>query len=170
MAFTVEDGTGVAGANAYTAVADVDAYWLDRANSTWAAAETAAKQAAIITATDYIELRFRKRFLGYREFEAQPLSFPRLNLYDNDGELIEGIPDRLKYAVAEYALRALSAALLPDPTFDDRGLKVKSKREKVGPIEEETTYEGGIAIYRPYPSADLYLSEYLAPSGRVIRG
>lgn len=103
---------------------------------------------------------------------AQPLSFPRLDLVDSDGFRINGIPDRLKEAGAEYAVRAVAANLLPDPTVDDTGRAVIRKKERVGPIEEETQYAGGgvvSQIFRPYPAADRLLAELLKPGGRVIR-
>lgn len=103
----------------------------------------------------------------------QPLSFPRVELYSNDGRAVVGIPLKLKMATAEYAVRAVAAALHPDPTVDPRYLPVTKKREKVGPIEEETTY-GAASAYPivPYPAADNLLAEYVAASGQssVIRG
>ena len=171
MAFTVEDETGLATANAYISVAEFEAYWDDR-GFVHSSYNSAAKQTAIIKATDYIENRYRTRFKGSREFnETQNLSFPRVRLYDEDGNLVSGLPKRLKYATAEYAKRALIAELAPDPTVDDTGQRVVRKREKVGPIEEETQYveAGAINIFKPYPAADLLLQEYIAPAGRTMR-
>lgn len=171
MAFTVEDETGLEDANAYISLAEFKAYWDDRGYD-YSSITDENIQIAIIKATDYIENRYRKRFRGTREFTAQALSFPRLRLYDEDGRLVEGLPTRLKNATAEYAKRAITAELAPDPTIDDRGQKVTRFREKVGPIEEETQYSeaGGIAIYRPYPAADALLQEYIMPAGgRTMR-
>lgn len=103
----------------------------------------------------------------------QPLSFPRFNLLDREGLDVRGIPEKLKQATAEYAVRAATTNLMPDPVIDDTGRAVTSKREKIGPIEEETKYADGAAIstlLRPYPAADRLLSEYVASTGRVIRG
>jgi len=103
--------------------------------------------------------------------KRQPLSFPRLDLFDRDSIRITGMPERLKQAVAEYAVRSRSATLRPDPTVDDTGAEVTLKREKVGPIEEETRYrEGGrIATAKPYPAADTLLQEFLQISGILLR-
>lgn len=108
---------------------------------------------------------------------AQPLSFPRLRLFDREGFVVLGIPARLKQAVAEYAVRAVSTTitLMPDPTIDATGRAVVLKREKVGPIDVTTQYSEGGAIsqlIRPYPAADRLLAEYVTGvgSGRVIRG
>lgn len=104
--------------------------------------------------------------------EPQSLSFPRLRLFDREGLSVLGIPTQLKHATAEYAVRAVSAALMPDPTIDATGRSVTRKRERVGPIETDIQYEGGGAISQlihPYPAADRLLSEYVTSSGRVIR-
>ena len=102
----------------------------------------------------------------------QPLSFPRIGLYDRDGNPIIGVPERLKYATSEYSVRARAAALAPDPTVDDYGGTVQSLREKVGPIETETAYVSGTAgsgTIPSYPAADRLLSDYLRPAGVVVR-
>lgn len=102
--------------------------------------------------------------------ESQPLSFPRARLYDRAGRLVVGVPRRLKEAVAEYAVRAHAASLLPDPTLDASGRVVLSKREKVGPIEEATTYAAhGERQIVVYPAADALLTPYLTPGGGVFR-
>ncbi len=105
--------------------------------------------------------------------EPQALSFPRLQLFDREGLAVLGIPTRLRHATIEYAVRAALTALMPDPTIDATGRTVTRLKEKIGPIETDTTYEGGAAISQllhPYPAADRLLSEYVAPTGRVFRG
>jgi hypothetical protein len=69
--FTVEDGSGVVGANAYLSVVDADDYHAGRANPAWSSADLAAKQAAIVKATDHIELIFGERFIGQRASQEQ---------------------------------------------------------------------------------------------------
>jgi len=93
MAFTPEDGTGVADANSYTTDTFADGYFADRNNTTWSAADTASKQTALIKATDYIELRFRDRWKGILAPEATTLSFPRQYMYNRKGELIDFTTD-----------------------------------------------------------------------------
>lgn len=176
MAFTVEDGTGVADANSYTTDTFADAYFADRNDATWAAADTVSKQTALIKATDYIELRFKDRWKGILAPEATTLSFPRQYMYDRKGQIIDfatdGIPTDIQKATAEYALRALSADLLPDPTVADSGQAIKRTFDKVGPIETEVEYEGGASrpdLIRPYPTADRLLLFWIAGAGGVIR-
>lgn len=104
---------------------------------------------------------------------SQPLEFPRINLFDRNRQLVSGIPTKLQHAVAEYAVRAVAAVLLPDPTMDPTGRTVIEKMEKVGPIETQTRYEEGAALSQvlyPYPMADNLLKEYVMSTGGVIRG
>lgn len=302
MAFIVETGSGIPGANALASVAFVDAYLADRGRSTengWSGLSDTVKKQKIVAGTDYIEQRFGQEFRGekanldvegreasgtltltvlpldgstivigqktYRMVDAlenpddiligadvaetnaniaaainlddgagetyeehtlanyealavdqvsevdivalttgesgnliafsttivgatatgsgfltggvdegeQPLSFPRVDLYSNDGRAVVGVPLKVKMATAEYSVRAAAAALTPDPVVDDRYLPVLKKREKVGPIEEETQYGASNGSYIvPYPAADALLAEYLEPTGQaeVIRG
>ena len=297
MAFLVEDGSGVIGANSLMTVAEVTTYLTDRArNTAWDAATTADQQAALIEATDYIEQRFSSRFKGQQSvscqkyargqlvFTAQPsatdivtigstvytfqttlssaydvligtniddtltnlaraiiadadyagddfhagtvahpdvtaattyglailvtadfigedgnniasttdvtgatwtsatllggndrgltqsLSFPRDYLYDRTGSVVIGVPEKVKWAVAEYASRALSATLLSDPTVDATGNAVQSKFEKVGPLETKTSYfGGGTQTLGVYPAADQFLVEFLYPRGVTFK-
>lgn len=101
----------------------------------------------------------------------QPLEFPRADLYDRQGNLVEGIPDRVQEATCEYAYRANSAALAPDPTVDATGLQVTGSRSKVGPIETQTTYssESSVQITKPYPAADRLLQEYVKSGSSFVR-
>ena len=102
---------------------------------------------------------------------SQALSFPRLGLYNWSGRKVEGVPLKLKQAMAEYADRVRTATLDPDPVFDDQGGSITKLREKVGPIEVETEYSDGThgrVLIRPYPAADRLLDEYVQPAG-VIR-
>ncbi len=173
MAFTVEDGTGeVAGANSYASVEEFEAYWDDRGFDHTVYTEPQIEY-ALVKATDYIELRFRNYFLGYRVVREppQPLSWPRAGVVAH-GVLVEGIPDQLKRATNEYAKRALELDdLAPDPGgYDSTGGLIKVRERKVAAIEEKTEYEvGSGALLRPYPAADSLLEEYIAGAGGVIR-
>jgi|SRR6056297_1543874 len=102
---------------------------------------------------------------------TQPLEFPRNYLYDSSGIIVDGIPEKLKMAISEYASRAIAASLLPDPTYDPNGRLITRETKQVGPIKTETRWtEGGdIVITRKYPFADRMLREYLTGAGGVIR-
>ncbi len=101
----------------------------------------------------------------------QPLSFPRISLQDRDGIAIIGMPERLKFATAEYAVRSRLKILAPDPTRDALGGNVIRLSKKVGPISKDITYQSGTAnsgTLPSYPAADRLLTEYLSAQG-VIR-
>lgn len=175
MAFTVEDGTGVAGANAYITLAYANAYHTERGNAGWTGTDT-VKQQAIVRATDYVETRWGPSFRGIPEFPDTPqgLSFPRLHIYDAYGCEIEGVPEKtLQRAVAEYALRALTAALMPDPARPETGTSgpVTALREKVGPVESETRYAFGLVTPAmiSMPAADRLVRQLIWQQGGVYR-
>lgn len=166
MAFTVQDNNGsVANANAYISLAEFQEYHADRGNSL-AAYNDAAQQAAIIRATDYLDQRFR--FVGEkRQGRLQTTQWPREDVDDVDGYTVTGIPPEVKEATAEYALRALTAALAPDPTRDASGVPILSKSESVGPVSESTTFAAGAVFRMPrYPDAD----QKLVKAGLVCAG
>lgn len=175
MAFVQEDGTGLSTANSYASVAYADTYFLDRGITNWTGTNS-DKQYYLIRATDYIENVFGTKFKGERKFpDVQALSFPRDKLSDlTTAEIDLGIPNNLIKATVEYALRARASTLLPDPTIDVSGLIVQSLKEKVGPLEVDTSYavsgSGSIAVLiRPYPAADALLRSLIVSSGKVIR-
>lgn len=109
-------------------------------------------------------------FTGGRGTGPQPLEFPRAQLYDRSGILVDGIPEKLKQATVEYASRAIAASLLPDPEYDASGRIITQTFEKVGPIETELTYlPASYSITRKYPFADKMLREYMSYGGGVFR-
>lgn len=279
MAFIVEDGTGVKGANSYGTLQGFKDYFTGRPDEAAAIALTdSVIQSLLVAASDYIDTRWGRRFLGSRAFQAllsrsvltltdnptdgetvtfgaetytfrasptldndveigastrgtldnlietiatvdvvdfagatyadpdvnaltlfaatdgvtttdglangsfdnattsglsrkrQPMEFPREDLTDWDGEDVVGVPDQLKEATYEYAFRANSGDLAPDPTVHASGQSLVRDRTKVGPIETEVEFTGSttIRITKPFPSADRLLQEYVR-SGGVIR-
>ena len=108
-------------------------------------------------------------FTGGLDGGSQPLFFPQKALYDKSGNIVRGIPNKLKYATAEYAIRVVSTQLVPDPATDDRGGSIKSFTEEVGPIVEKIEYVEGTVFgtLRPYPEADRLLDEYKLLAGAV---
>jgi hypothetical protein len=160
MAFTVQTDNGVANANAYITVQEFKDYHDDRGNSYSGMADPDI-QKAIIKATDYLDQRFT--FVGDQASVDQRTQWPRYDAIDASDNDRWGIPTEIKEACAEYALIANSTTLNPTPTI---GSNIKSKREKVGPIEEETEYTGSSFALPTYPVAD----QRLYASGLVIRG
>lgn len=150
MALTVEDGTGLAAADAYVSLADANAYHLSMGNSAWAALSDANKEIYIRRATQYMDAMYSWR--GERLRATQALENPR---FDEDlDELRDDAvwpPRGLKEACAELALRASEGELVSD-IEDDRPIT----REKVGPIE---TVYGTVtnAGQKSYPIVDRLL-------------
>lgn len=174
MTFIVEDGTGLPNATAYIAVAFADSYHADRGNTTWTGTPT-VKEQAIIRATDYVDVRFAGQFRGALLNPEQALEFPRRNLIDAYGRLQEGVPRALQNAIAEYAVRALSGDLLPDPETTASGQLLSMRKEVVGPIEETVQFQAGntVSTIKAYPLADRMLLPLLVKGfgqGGVIRG
>jgi len=138
MSFIVEDGTFIENANAYVNIEYVTQYLTERnLNSNWDSLDDAIKKAHIINATDYIEIRFSKFFIGYKFNENQYLSFPRKYYsYEKDLGLL---PENLKKACAEYSFAEISGSILGDSKTNLGTLKKQTS--KVGPIEDTVEYE-----------------------------
>lgn len=204
MTFEVEDGSGSSTANSYESLDNFRAHHTDRNIGTSKYNDTKVN-AALIKATDYVDKRFGKKFRGFRQRKDQALEWPRLDAFDNDGYVLSGteddVPRQLKKAISEYALLVLQLerdlAPVPQPEFPildpDTGTvtaagsgSVVGKREKVGPIEDETKYSNSqtlqqqsvpkgsslVANIPEYPQADLWLEELLRPinSRDIVRG
>lgn len=150
----------VVGDNTYLALEDADAYFAARNLAAWTAAPLAAREAALIQATAYIDGSYA--FAGRLADLGQPLAWPRHGATDREGRPLSGIPRRVEHATAELALIALAGALAPPA---ERGGEIA--REKVGPIEVE--YAPGAPPGRTYPFADLLLGPLLKPAGRTAK-
>lgn len=152
MAFLVEDGSGLAGANGYITAAYFTTHFEDRGIdvSTYSTADISS---AIVRATDYVDKRFGPKFRGFKKTRNQGLEWPRLDAFDNDDYLyydVDAIPRALKKGVAEYTLLAAQMTnLLPTPapampTIDPETGEVTAaasgalvyQKNKVGPIEQ----------------------------------
>ena len=157
MALIVEDGTGIATANSYIDVAYFDAYFTDRGNAD--AIAIVDKDSLLIKATDYIETVYYGKWSGERLTTTQALEFPRTIDYVD-----VGVPDRLKKACCELALKANSTTLLVD--VEQRVIK-----EKVAVIE--TTYSEYDDQPTQYTTVYNLLKEYLenasSNSSKMIR-
>lgn len=144
MAFIVEDGTGLATANSYLALADANTYHTDRGNSTWTGTD-AVKQAALVKATTYLDAHYTWSS-GYKKSEAQALQWPRTGAFDRDGYNVENeVPPAVESACAELALLALSETL-------GAALGQSRKREKVDVLEVE--YQDNSDARKRYPLVD----------------
>lgn len=71
--------------------------------------------------------------------------------------LLTGVPDALKRACAEYALRALTASLAPDTPA---GGPVSSEQLIAGPFQDQTTFAAPGSPPK-FPAADRWLAPLL---------
>jgi hypothetical protein len=143
MAIIVEDGTIVAGANSLASVADGDSYHDGRVSATaWTSADTATKEVALQTATTM--LNSMVTWKGGLVDLAQPLSWPRQSVYDNEGRLIATniVPLAVVSATAELA-RGLISSDLTQETGD------ALERIKVDVIELEYSGVGKTSTMIP---------------------
>jgi len=174
----VETGAGVTNANSYATRAEGDAYHFLRDNTDWIDGDDHNQILSLIRATDYLDRRWN--YPGEQKTTTQGRRWPRLNVYTREGvDVSSTLPLVIKIATMEYALRIVVDAgrLMPDPeVVDESGGIVTLKREKVGPLEEETRYSDGqagrVRVIRPYPEVDrmLIMSGLVIPlGGRVIR-
>lgn len=166
MAFVPEDGTGLPDANSFVDVAFADDYFATLGNTAWAGDDT-LKQGWLVQSTSYICTVFRSRLGCYTPLsEDQALPFPTEE---------NGMPLALRMATCEYAVRAKTGPLLPDPVVDATGFSVVKTRQKVGPIEREFSVAGNQSqpqLFRSYPLPDSMMQSILCPGGggtRVIR-
>lgn len=97
----VEDGTGLTDANSYVSVVFANAYFSARGVSIWSELSDEVKEQSLIKATDYIDNIFE--WFGKKMTSSQSLRFPRDGLFDYEGNVIEGVPLRLKQAVCDAA-------------------------------------------------------------------
>ena len=158
MALEVEDGTGKSTAESYISVADASTYHTARGNAAWAAlASDTVREQCLRKATDYMEQVYRSRWQGCRVGETQALSWPRYDV-EVEGYAIDSdvVPDAVKRACAELALRASAADLNPDLT---QGVL----SEQVGSIS--VTYDKASPQFTRYRAIDALLSPYLKAGG-----
>jgi hypothetical protein len=174
MAFIVETGAIVAGANAYITVGYMDDYFTDR--NVPLPFTISQKQAAIIISTQYANLNNRWR--GVIVSDIQSLPFPRKDITDNEGRTLSSttLPTGLMNAIAEYAHRQLISDIQPDVDTDTGA--IITNKSKLGQLEKEVQYAQGSTGYygiKRYPLADKYLIGLRVGGnsgnmGRLIRG
>lgn len=164
MAVVVEDGTGLANADAYVSQADTDAYWAARTTNTlaaaWAAASSTLKDSAIRVATEYLDTKYSWK--GLKLSSAQSLVWPRTGVFDElDTELVTQVPVGVEKACYELAARALSEDLRADSTQDDF-----IESEKIGPME--TKFRAGSTALPTYRIVNDLVAPYVLSSGSVV--
>lgn len=171
MALTVEDGTVVPDADSYLSSDDAQVYW-DAHGMDHSSFGEEQLDVALRKATQYLDLVNDWKGCAL-DPQNQPLEWPRYGVVDQRSVYLaeDEVPQPVKDACAEYAFRALSGELMPDPEQEDTGQTVVAKREKIGPIDVSVEYTGGAGpTIRPYPVADRLIRHLVKPrGGRVYR-
>ena len=124
----------IVGTNSYISVADADAYFATRLNSSaWINADTATKEAALIQATRTLDALYD--WDGSLADDNQSLGWPRSDAYDCEGRTIDSdiIPECVANATCEEALHLLSGDVLTTPSLLTQGFK----KAKLGSMEIE---------------------------------
>lgn len=170
MPLIVEDGSGLATAEAYASVADADVYFSARGYTLWATMSTAEKEQALRRASDYMLQAYRQRWSGARADVAQALDWPREYVIVRDAQI--GVPGHVSYYPSDavpplvvqanclLAFKAASGELSAD-------LGVPVVEEQVGPIR--VRYQEGARQSVRYKAIDDMLAAFLAGSESSVR-
>jgi Putative DnaT-like ssDNA binding protein len=153
MTLVVEDGTGLALADAYASLDDVTNFQIGRADyATWIAADIEQQEAAIRESTVFLDGEHVWR--GWLMHSTQALSWPRSDVYDDQGRLRPSnvVPPAVVQACAFLAAKAITSNLQPETA----GAGVKSK--SVGPSGVSITYgSDGATPKRSWPEVTTML-------------
>ena len=168
--FVVEDGTGLATANAYVSVAQVDQYAEDfeATPATWTGLTEAVRQRHIRIATRFLDASYLLAWKGWRTNETQALDWPRSGVADSSGYALDddALPAGLFNACCKLAIESVSTDLFPDL---DNGGAIKRISEKLGPLETSTEYQGSGTQSKVFRLAANLLNDLLQPAGRLER-
>ena len=181
MAFTVEDGTGLSGANSYASVVEADSYVTDyiRNSSTWTSLSSANKQKYLVEASQSVDLIFHSRWLGYRLDQNQGLAWPRVAGYDKDGYSVasDEVPANVKRATAEMAWRHLNDTGPSTTTGDSTGIipdisspgTIAETDVAAGSVRSKTRYLSGKSQIKMFRKVEMILHQLIKPRGAIVR-
>jgi hypothetical protein len=159
MALTVEDGSGVSGADTYISLTDARAILTPLGQDLNATDATAEQQ--LRNAVYYLEA-FRKQFKGSKVLQANPLQWPRYGVWiDGFSVSSDTIPDDLKRAQVYAAYEIEAGGTLQ---ANSTGENVKMK-EVAGAIKKEFFNSGAGASLKRFTRVDNQLSPLLNNSG-----
>ncbi len=171
MALIVEDGSGLAGANSYNSLTELNTYHTLHGNTAWAALSDANKEIRAVNGAQALDAKYSLKYVGVRNTQEQGLEWPRAYAVDSDGFAIgsDVIPQAVKNGHAELSLYALPATIMPPITTPGNIQRIS---KTVGPVSKAVTYAGGSGEQQPsYPLVTSLLSKVLEQGGgRVWRG
>ena len=161
----VEDGTCPSGANAYASIQDFDVYHEAQNNTALVDMDAEPKAAALLRATVILNAKPWKGRKVYSGGSVRVMQWPRYDVLDEDGVLIESddIPPQVKDACCELAGIIIGG---DDPlAVRERGGLVQS--ESVAGIS--TVYAAGAPGGNVYPAVDALLRPFLrGAAGREL--
>lgn len=164
ITFTVEDGTGVVGANSYASLEDAEDYIGVKPNSA-AWADSDDQEAYLMWATRLLDQRVR--WAGCKAAQANALAWPRLYVYDREGFVIAPteLPKEVKAATIEIAYHLFSQAVDPSAASSSGGGGIK--RIKADVLEIEYQDGASSSSSTPFP---IGLNAILSPLGTINTG
>lgn len=164
--FIVENGEGLINSNSYVSIEEATDYYSIRLYSEWDELSLELKQALLISATYFVDEQYN--WAGYRKYDDQSLNFPRTDVYNPRGQLVEDIPNSIKRAVMEAARKMLIKSgdtyIIKDLIPDREATPIKSLKEKFDVMEQTVTYMTASDLgvdYKMFPSIDKIIPNYL---------
>ena len=138
---------GDAAANSYVTRAQANTYFTDRLqDSDWS--NDATGDSALVMATRRLEIL---TYLGEKADSAQALKWPRIDVFDENGDEYDSdaIPEPVRQATYELALRILKDNAASTDFMAETGLE-GFDRAKVGPVEVEPRHSRSAASIPGY--------------------
>ena len=134
VSLVVEDGSCVPSANSYVSLDFANDYMRNTGRQEWEKKSENERKSYLINATNYIDRTYTKvGWKGQKKFHRrQSLCFPRVELFDKDGDEVLGIPNALKKAVCEAAFINTTTSL-----FAIKDSSGSVKKQKVDVLEVE---------------------------------
>jgi hypothetical protein len=158
MALTVEDGTGLAGADSFISLA---AFKTACANLGYVLTAYTDPQLEVSLRKGFDYINTAWRYKGTRLTAAQAGEFPRTDLVDWSGFTVTDVPARVVKANVELGFKGLTVDLYTDL---DRGGRVQS--ESVGPIS--VTYAADAPAGVVFRAAEQLLLPYIRKAGDTM--
>lgn len=163
MALTVEDGTGLADADAYVDVAFVDAYAANYGKTDWEGlASQTDQEMHIRRATQFVDNNYLSGFQPLTS--TQRLAFPAKYAYVR-GHLVTGVPIQVKEAVAELANISVTTSLV-DVQSERQAIQ---RTVKAGDVSKSETFSNSIYTKLFHP-VELILRPLDRGTGRIGQG
>jgi len=145
-------------ADSLATLAEADTYCAGRGYTDWVGTE-AERVFKIRRGMDAFIGRYQMRLKGAKSTAGQALPLPRVGLSDEDGNQVDGIPERAKYSQIELARIVNTQGSYSQPQA--------LKRAKAGTVEVE--FAGAFVTRTAAQTADEMMAPYLAASNRIVK-